>query len=188
MMDQLVLLANDGYEPVRPLTTDEAQEIVLAIQSAFKIAANIHAEIVPIYEKYGTPPPSKPAIARTVSENAQVSIARHSKTFKAGVKHADLQRDGLPWEVKIKKGTGMTINQCSPPKRGSTYIVANYTASLEVRRVWILWEPTPELFSPRRENANARALNMTRAYSHIQVLFPNFKQRQIAVEQLRLIA
>jgi hypothetical protein len=41
-----------------PLTPDEREGIVLAVNSAFRKLKNLYARIVPIFEDYGFTPPS----------------------------------------------------------------------------------------------------------------------------------
>jgi len=41
-----------------PLTTDEREGIVLAVNSAFRKLKNLYARIVPVFEDLGFTPPS----------------------------------------------------------------------------------------------------------------------------------
>jgi hypothetical protein len=41
-----------------PLTTDEREGIVLAVNSAFRKLKNLYARIVPVFEDFGFTPPS----------------------------------------------------------------------------------------------------------------------------------
>jgi hypothetical protein len=111
-----------------PLDDDERQGIVLAVNSAFRKLKNLYERIVPIFNDYGFKPPSAGVVARDLSEKIETSIVQHCNSFMRGHGHADLDRFGCPWEVKICKGSGLTINQ-SKVVDGENYIVINYEAS-----------------------------------------------------------
>jgi len=49
-----------------PLTPDEREGIVLAVNSAFRKLKNLYAKIVPIFEDYGFTPPSARTRHRSV--------------------------------------------------------------------------------------------------------------------------
>ncbi len=155
----------------RPLDPDERDGIVLAVKSAFTKLRNLYAKIVPVFDEYGFKPPSAGVVARDLSEKIETSIVQHCPTFSRGDGHADLKRFGKPWEVKICKDSGLTINQ-SKVIRGECYIVVNYRANSEVTKVWVLWNAKDQHFSERRSNSNARAMNSERARSSIEILFP----------------
>jgi hypothetical protein len=72
--------------------------------------------------------------------------------------------------VKIAKGSGLTINQ-SKTIAGENYIVVNYTAAIQVTKIWVLWNASDALFSPRKANTNARAALAALAQANIQTLF-----------------
>src|SRR5262249_40167866 len=94
-----------------PLTADERERIVLAINSAFRKLKNLSGRIVPIFEDYGCTPPSAGVIARDLSEKIEKSIIQHCESFAKCDGHCDLCRFGQDWEVKICKDSGLTINQ-----------------------------------------------------------------------------
>jgi hypothetical protein len=73
-------------------------------------------------------------------------------------------------EVKICKGSGLTINQ-SKVIRGENYIVIYYKADSLVRTVWVLWQAVDRFFSKRRKNSNGRTIDRTVAAGNIEVLF-----------------
>jgi hypothetical protein len=100
-------------------------------------------------------------VARDPSEKIEKSIVQHCNTFQRGTGHEDLNRHGHPWEVKICKGRGLTINQ-SKRVEGENYIVVNYGANSQVTKIWILWDATDACFSARRPNSNARTVDPTR--------------------------
>lgn len=60
-----------------PLTTDEREGIVLAVNSAFRRLKKLYGEIVPAFERYGFTPPSAGVIARDLSEKIEASIIQH---------------------------------------------------------------------------------------------------------------
>lgn len=153
-----------------PLTDDEKAGIILAAQSAFTKLKNLHRELVPIFQSYGFTPPSPGVIARDLSEKIETSIVQHCTSFSKGAGHCDLSRHGHEWEVKICKDSGLTINQ-SKQIRGENYIVVNYKADSQVTRVFVVWDAIDAFFSPRRANANARALIMATASAKIEILF-----------------
>src|SRR5262245_51347371 len=153
-----------------PLTADEREGIVLAVNSAFRKLKNLYARIVPIFEDYGFTPPSAGVIARDLSEKIEKAIIQHCESFAKGDGHCDLARHGAEWEVKICKDSGLTINQ-SKVIDGESYIVVNYKANSVVRSVWVLWEARDEFFSPRLKNSNARTLNREAAGPNIEVIF-----------------
>ena len=148
---------------------DEREEIVLAVKSAFKKLRNLYNAIKPIFQQYGFTPPSAGVIARDLSEKIETSIVQHCTSFQKGVKFADLQRFGRPWEVKICKGSGLTINQ-SKVIEGENYIVVNYDSEQSVRKVWVLWEAEDQFFTVRRPNSNARKMDFHAASGHIEVI------------------
>ena len=123
-----------------------------------------------MFEEYGFRAPSAGVIARDLSEKIETSIVQHCPTFAFGDGHADLKRFGKPWEVKICKDSGMTINQ-SKVIAGECYIVVNYRANSQVAKIWILWNARNDMFSARRANSNARSLNLAQAKSVIEVVF-----------------
>ena len=152
-----------------PLDDDERQGITLAVNSAFRKLKNLYERIVPVYDYYGFKPPSAGVVARDLSEKIETSIVQHCSSFARGQGHADLDRFGRPWEVKICKGSGLTINQ-SKHVDGENYIVVNYQANTAVTRVWILWDARDEFFSKRKPNTNARTINMAAAGAHVEVV------------------
>lgn len=154
----------------RGLTAEEREGIVLAAKSAFTKLKNLYQEITPIVQKYGFTVPSAGVIARDLSERIEVSIVQHCATFSKGEGHCDLARGGAQWEVKIKRDSGLTINQ-SKTVNGENYIVINYKAQTKVTRIFVLWESKDEFFSPRKANTNARSLRTNLAGSNIELLF-----------------
>lgn len=162
----------------RPLDQDERDGIVLAVKSAFTKLKNLYTRIVPIFDEYGFKPPSAGVVARDLSEKIETSIVQHCPSFSRGDGHADLQRFGKPWEVKICKDSGLTINQ-SKVIRGESYIVVNYRANSEVTKVWVLWNARDAYFSERRSNSNARSLDMTRAAGAIEILHQVVRRRAV---------
>lgn len=159
-----------------PLTIDEREGIVLAVNSAFRKLKNLYARIVPIFEDFGFTPPSAGVIARDLSEKIEKAIVQHCESFAKGAGHSDLSRHGQDWEVKICKDSGLTINQ-SKVINGENYIVVNYKANSLVKSVWVLWEAQDRFFSPRLKNSNARAINREAAGSNIEVIFEAPKQK-----------
>ena len=153
-----------------PLDAEERNGIVLAVQSAFVKLRNLYRDITPIFEGYGFAPPSAGVIARDLSEKIETSIVQHCSSFTKGKPPFDLCRDGRDWEVKICKDSGLTINQ-SKAVGNETYIVVNYKATSQVIRVWVLWSAKDELFSDRKSSSNARAMRMSLAESHMEVLY-----------------
>jgi hypothetical protein len=77
-----------------PLTDDEREGIVLAVNSAFRKLKNLYAKIVPIFEYYGFTPPSAGVIARDLSEKIERAIIQHCESFSKGTGHCDLTRFG----------------------------------------------------------------------------------------------
>ena len=153
-----------------PLTPDEREGIVLAVNSAFRKLKNLYAKIVPIFEDFGFTPPSAGVIARDLSEKIEKAIIQHCESFSKGNGHCDLARGGEEWEVKICKDSGLTINQ-SKVIAGENYIVVNYKADSLVKSVWVLWDAQDAFFSPRMKNSNARGLNRGAAGANIEVIF-----------------
>ena len=153
-----------------PLTPDEREGIVLAVNSAFRKLKNLYDKILPIFDNYGFRPPSAGVVARDLSEKIEAEIVRHCATFERGVGHCDLCRLGRDWEVKICKDSGLTINQ-SKVVNGENYIVVNYKANSLVKSVWILWNAQDQFFSPRLKNSNARTINRQAANDHIEIIY-----------------
>jgi hypothetical protein len=153
-----------------PLTADERDGIILAVNSAFRKLKNLYDKILPIFDSYGFRAPSAGVVARDLSEKIEAEIVRHCSTFERGKAHCDLARLGREWEVKICKDSGLTINQ-SKVINGESYIVINYKANSQVTRIWILWEAQDLFFSPRLRNSNARSLNRQTAERNIEVLY-----------------
>ena len=170
----------NGPNPSRiPLTDDEREGIVLAVQSAFRKLKNLYAKVVPVFEDYGFTPPSAGVIARDLSEKIEKAIVQHCESFSKGEGHCDLGRYEQEWEVKICKDSGLTINQ-SKVIAGESYIVVNYKANSIVKSIWILWNAEDRFFSRRTANSNARAVNREAASANIEVIFaagPTKKQR-----------
>jgi len=152
-----------------PLTTDERDGIVLAVNSAFRKLKNLYARIVPVFEDFGFTPPSAGVIARDLSEKIEKAIIQHCESFTKGNAHCDLCRFDQDWEVKICKDSGLTINQ-SKVIKGENYIVVNYKANSIVKSIWILWDAQDRFFSPRLKNSNARSLNREAAAGNIEVI------------------
>jgi hypothetical protein len=153
-----------------PLTDDEREGIVLAVNSAFRKLKNLYDKILPIFDSYGFRAPSAGVIARDLSEKIEAEIVRCCSTFDRGVGHCDLRRLGTDWEVKICKDSGLTINQ-SKVVNGENYIVVNYRANSFVKSIWVLWEAQDRFFSPRLRNSNARGINRAVASDHIQTIY-----------------
>src|SRR5436190_1627135 len=154
-----------------PLTADEREGIVLAVNSAFRKLKNLYARIVPVFEDFGFTPPSAGVIARDLSEKIERAIIQHCESFTKGVGHCDLCRFDADWEVKICKGSGLTINQ-NKSIAGENYIVVNYKANSIIRGIWILWNAEDRFFSPRVQNSNARRILHGVAAANIEVIFP----------------
>jgi hypothetical protein len=157
-------------EAQAPLTNTEREDILTAVQSVFRKVKKLHAKVAPIYAEYGFKPPSAGVNARDISERIETSIAQHCESFEKRAGHADLWRGPHPWEVKICKDSGLTINQ-SKVLKGETYIVVNYREDSTVSRIWVLWRATDELFSPRRVNSNARGVDFIAAKDNIEALY-----------------
>ena len=153
-----------------PLTADERDGIVLAVNSAFRKLRNLYAKIVPVFGDYGFTPPSAGVIARDLSEKIEKAITQHCESFTEGNGRCDLCRFGQDWEVKVCKGSGLTINQ-SKVIGGENYIVVNYRANSTVKSVWILWNARDNFFSPRVRNSNARYINRDTAGASIEEIF-----------------
>ncbi len=153
-----------------PLTQDERDGIVLAVNSAFRKLKNLYTKIVPIFADYRFTPPSAGVIARDLSEKIEKAIVQHCESFTKGSGYTDLSRFGQDWEVKICNGSGLTINQ-SKVINGENYIVVNYKANSVVRSVWILWQAEDRFFSSRLTNSNARTINRDAAAANIEVSF-----------------
>lgn len=168
--------------PSAPLSVDERQGIVVAAQSVFVKLRNLYKEIESTFLKYGFTAPSAGVIARDLSEKIEIAITQHCNTFTKGIGHCDLGRDGQPWEVKICKGGGLTINQ-SKQIAGENYIVVNYTADTKVSSVWVLWDARTEFFSARKPNTNARSLVKGLAEPNIEVLFSSSPTRTAGPKQ-----
>ena len=154
----------------QPLSEDEKSGLTVAVQSVFRKLDKLYEEIVPLFQQYGFKPPSAGVVARDLSEKIEESIRQHCKTFDEGPGHVDLQRLGQPWEVKICKDSGLTINQ-SKQVDGENYIVINYRSPSQVRAIWILWHAEDDFFSPRKPNTNARALRRQDAEANIEVIY-----------------
>src|SRR5687767_9579116 len=153
-----------------PLTADERDGIVLAVSSAFRKLKNLYAKVVPIFEDFGFTPPSAGVIARDLSEKIEKAIIQHCESFSKGTGHCDLCRFDQDWEVKICKGSGLTINQ-SKVIKGENYVVVNYKANSNVSRVWILWNAQDRFFSVRTPNSNARSLDREAAAANVEVIY-----------------
>jgi hypothetical protein len=153
-----------------PLTADERDGIVLAVNSAFRKLKNLYTKVVPIFEDYGFTPPSAGVIARDLSEKIEKAIIQHCESFTKGNGHCDLWRFDADWEVKICKDSGLTINQ-SKVINGENYIVVNYKANSVVRSIWVLWNAEDRFFSPRLKNSNARTINRDAAAENIETIF-----------------
>lgn len=156
--------------PPAPLTVDEREGIVLAATSVFRKLKNLYANVEPIFDDYGFKPPSAGVIARDLSEKIEKAITQHCSSFSKGVGHCDLNRFGQDWEVKICKGSGLTINQ-SKVITGENYIVVNYKPDSTVKSVWVLWRAQDGFFSPRMRNSNARSVTREAARHNIEVLY-----------------
>jgi hypothetical protein len=157
-----------------PLTSDEREGIVLAVNSAFRKLKNLYTRIVPIFEDFGFTPPSAGVIARDLSEKIEKAIIQHCESFTKGNGHCDLCRFDQDWEVKICKDSGLTINQ-SKVINGESYIVVNYKANSLVKSIWVLWNAEDRFFSPRLKNSNARSLNREAARENIEIVFEAMK-------------
>jgi hypothetical protein len=153
-----------------PLSPDEREGIVLAVNSAFRKLKNPYDKILPIFDNYGFRPPSAGVVARDLSEKIEAEIVRHCATFERGVGHCDLCRFESDWEVKICKDSGLTIDQ-SKVINGDNYIVMNYRANSLVKSIWILWDAQDRFFSPRLKNSNARTINRRAANENIEMIF-----------------
>jgi hypothetical protein len=153
-----------------PLTETETADIVTAVQSVFRKLKKLLTKVIPVYVEFGFKAPSAGVLARDLSERIEVAISQHCETFEKRAGHADLWRDTRQWEVKICKGSGMTINQ-SKVLNGESYIVVNYREDSTVSKIWVIWAPSDGLFSPRKPNSNARSLNLGLARASIQVLY-----------------
>lgn len=153
----------------QPLSGDEKDGLTVAVQSVFRKLDKLYEEIVPLFDRYGFKPPSAGVVARDLSEKIEESIRQHCKTFGKGPGHVDLQRFDQPWEVKICKDSGLTINQ-SKRVDGENYIVVNYRSPSHVRTIWVLWRAEDAFFSPRKPNTNARALLRRAAEMNIEVI------------------
>lgn len=158
-----------AYRLKYPLTDDEKAGITLAVNSAFRKLKNLYERILPEFQAFGFQPPSAGVVARDLSEKIETSIVQHCNTFHPGEGHADLMRFNKPWEVKICKGVGLTINQ-SKVVDGESYVVVNYNNDSTVRRIWVLWDADSDFFSPRKQNSNARTIDFHKAGQHVEMI------------------
>ena len=156
--------------PIQPLLVDEKEGLTVAVQSVFRKLDKLYREIVPRFQEYGFRPPSAGVVARDLSEKIEESIRQHCATFDSGPGHADLQRDGEEWEVKICKDSGLTINQ-SKRVAGENYIVINYRSPSHVKSVWVLWRAEDAFFAERKPNTNARAMRRQAAEANIEIIY-----------------
>lgn len=152
------------------LSNDEKEGIRVAVLSVFRKLDKLYSEIMPRFQEYGFRAPSAGVVARDLSEKIEESIRQHCQTFEKGSGHADLERSGEPWEVKICKNSGLTINQ-SKLVDGENYIVVNYESPSRVKSIWVVWQAQDAFFSPRKSNTNARALRKHAAEGHIEVIY-----------------
>lgn len=160
----------DSSSRPNPLTNEEIEGIILAVKSAFLKLKNLYEKIIPVFDEYGFKAPSAGVVARDLSEKIEISIIQHCRTFTRGLKFADLSRFNKRWEVKICKDSGLTINQSSVIQ-GENYIVVNYKDNSRVKKIWVLWEACDDFFSQRRRNSNARAVDLKKAASGIQLIY-----------------
>lgn len=158
------------YAPRNVLTDEEMEGIILAAKSAFLKLKNLYEKITPVFDEYGFKAPSAGVVARDLSEKIETSIIQHCRTFTRGLKFADLSRFNKRWEVKICKDSGLTINQSSVIQ-GENYIVVNYKGNSRIQKIWVLWGARDDFFSERRKNSNARAVDLKKAASHVQVIY-----------------
>ena len=166
------------FQPRDPLTEEEIEGIVLAVKSAFLKLKNLYDKITPVFDEYGFRAPSAGIVARDLSEKIETSIIQHCRTFARGLRHADLARFNKRWEVKICKNSGLTINQSSVIN-GENYIVVNYQNNSRVKKIWVLWEAEDGFFSAKRQNSNARTVDMRAVRSHMQVIYEAKKQKKV---------
>jgi hypothetical protein len=152
------------------LTTTERRALIVAAESAFLKLANLYAELLPIFTRYGFKPQSAGVISRDVSEKIEEQIILHCNTFTRGAGFADLAREGQQWEVKICKGNGLTINQ-NAQIHGENYIVVNYSNYSTLRRVWVLWRAEDRFFTPRKPKLNLRTIVAGVAAPNVEVIF-----------------
>jgi hypothetical protein len=169
----------------RPLTLDENEGIISAVNSTFRKLKNLYVKVGPIFEDFGFTPPSAGVIARDLSEKIEKAIVQHCGSFTKGNGHCDLCRHERDWEVKICKGAGLTINQ-SKIVNGENYIVVNYAEGSVIRFIWILWAAQDAFFSPRIRRSNARSLVRSAASENIQLLFSSVRQSLPMTPQDRL--
>lgn len=162
--------ASAKFDPKEPLTAEEIEGIILAVKSAFLKLKNLYDKITPVFDEDGFRAPSAGVVARDLSEKIETSIIQHCRTFTHGLRHADLSRFNKRWEVKICKGSGLTINQSSVIN-GENYIVVNYEKNSRVKKIWVLWDAQDPYFSPKRPNSNARTVDTRAAESHVQVIY-----------------
>jgi hypothetical protein len=166
------------YRDQFPLTDEEREGILIAVHSAFKRLKNLYVKIHPIFVDYGFKPPSPGVVARDLSEKIETSIVQHCDSFQRGVRPADLQRHGKAWEVKICKGTALTINQ-SKVIAGENYIVVNYRGNdVSVAALWILWDARDAFFSQRLPNSNARRIDVAAAGDHVEFIIERSSTRK----------
>src|SRR3954468_8567921 len=135
-----------------PLTDDEREGIVLAVNSAFRKLKNLYAKVVPIFEDFGFTPPSAGVIARDLSEKIEKAIIQHCESFTKGTGHCDLCRFEQDWEVKICKDSGLTINQ-SKVIAGENYIVVKLQSEFDREIDLDSVEREDRFFSPRLNNS-----------------------------------
>jgi hypothetical protein len=159
-----------------PLTSTERRAIIVAAESTFLKLANLYAELLPIFSRYGFKPQSAGVVSRDVSEKIEEQIVLHCSTFTKGKGFADLARHDQRWEVKICKGNRLTINQ-NARIEGENYIVVNYTAFSTLRRVWILWEARDEFFTPRKANLNLRTIVPALADANSETIYEPGRDR-----------
>ena len=164
------VLEGGGFPGGQKVAVVEIEGIILAVKSAFLKLKNLYNKITPVFDEYGFKAPSAGVVARDLSEKIETSIIQHCRTFTRGLKFADLSRFNKRWEVKICKDSGLTINQSSVIQ-GENYIVVNYKDNSRIKKIWVLWEARDDFFSQRRKNSNARAVNLKKAASRIQVIY-----------------
>ena len=153
-----------------PLSEAERKGIVIAVESVFLKLTNLYAKVLPIFHDYGFTAQSAGVVARDLSEKIEAAIVQHCDTFAKGVAHCDLLRLDQDWEVKVCKGSGLTINQ-SKVIKGENYIVVNYTKYSTVKRVWVLWQADDSFFTRRKAHLNLRRILPAVAQPNVEVIF-----------------
>lgn len=104
------------------------------------MADALRGKLAPVFQSYGVSSPAAETMAMNLAIEIDTTIAQHCPTFLSSVRHVDPRLAADPWDVKVCKTSGPSMDPLASVN-GKSSLVVNYRAKAQVVRIWAVWQP-----------------------------------------------